>query len=147
MKTLTLIIFMLMLSSCGQKKGAIKSNFKLIVGKQALSTPMNGGVFLETHELNLNEKKIYKLDSENSATFPTGTYNLLIVAFTGPLEKAGNTYCGAANNQALLSATSAVSITVKQSNCSDSKYLELISKLSGSSQWDSAKFDQGKWGP
>ncbi len=146
MKKFIFLILIILLNSCA-KKGTAKSSFKLVVGSQALATPMNGGVFLETHELSLDDKKIFKLDAENSATFPTGTYNLLIVAFSGPSEKSGSMYCGSAENAALLSASSSITITINQTNCNDAKYMDFISKLSGSSNWDAAKFDQGKWGP
>ena len=148
MKNVILLTFILLsFISCAPKKGGTKSSFKIIVGAAALSVPMNGGIFLETENTSSNHKAIIKLDAENSAIIPLGTYNLLFVAFTGPTEKTGTKYCGSLDNAVLQTTEASLTINLTQANCADSKYTDFINKLLGNSIWDSATFDNSKWGP
>ena len=142
-----LLLILLTLASCSQGKGS-KGSFKLILGN-TVATPMSGGAYVETEELTAFKKTLIKLDAENSAIIPLGNYNLLFVTFAGPGEHLGSMYCGSVNNTAFTTAASTVSVTISSAQCSESKYSELIFKLIGNSNsnWDSAKFDQGKWGP
>ena len=146
--TLMSLFILLVLSACSAKKAEVKSSFKLIIGAAALEVPMKGGVFVETEDLTQNLKNVIKLDTDNSATIAHGTYSFLFVAFTGPAEKSGATYCGAVSKASLISDTATIKVTINQTNCSQEKFQELISKITGSvSKWDVGVFDQGKWGP
>ena len=149
MKSVLIFTFILFsLASCAPKKSAVKSNFKIVLGKSALEVPMLGGAFIETFELTSLKKDIIQLDAENSATIPNGTYDIQIIAFSGPISKAGNMYCGSISKASLASETASLTITITQNNCSNSIYTEFKNKLLGTnSLWDSAKFDQSMWGP
>lgn len=148
MKNVFLITFIfLSLVSCSQKKSGTKSSFKIVLGASALSVPMTGGAFVETENLTSNIKNIVKLDAENSAFIPNGSYNLQFIAFTGPSEKSGIMYCGIVNNASLLTASATIAVTLTQASCSDAIYTEFKNKLLGNSNWDSATFDNSKWGP
>lgn len=146
-KTILFILLVLNLVSCSEKERT-KGNFKLVLGSAALAAPMSGGAYVETQDLVSFLKTIIKLDSENSAIIPHATYNMLFVTFAGPSERSGEMYCGAVQNASLLSATATITVTITQVECSKSKYAEMISKLTNNqiSNWDTAKFDQGKWG-
>ena len=147
MKNVLLITFItLSLISCSQKKGESKSTFKIIVGASAMNVPLDGGAWLET-ENNSGDKTIIKLDADNSAVIPLGHYNLLFIAFAGPVEKTGTMYCGAVANAALISPTATVQVTLSAASCPQSKYTDFKNKLLGNSTWDTSLFDQGKWGP
>ncbi|MEA9356027.1 lipoprotein [Bacteriovorax sp. PP10] len=145
-KILILLFILLTLASCSQGKKA-KGSFKLILGN-SVATPMNGGAYVETEDNNSLKKTLIKLDAENSALIPLGTYNMLFVTFTGPGEHLGSMYCGSVTNAPFTSAATTVSVSISTAQCSESKYSELITKIIGNSNsnWDSAKFDQGKWG-
>jgi hypothetical protein len=146
-KTLFFILLVFNFISCSQKEQT-KGNFKLVLGSAALTVAMNGGSYVETENLNSFLKTIIKLDSENSAFIPQATYNMLFVTFAGPNERSGTMYCGSVKNASLLSATATITVTITQAECLQSKYAEIISKLTNNqiSNWDTAKFDQGKWG-
>lgn len=147
MKKISILLFILLIFvSCAQEKKS-KGSFKLILGNSTTAT-INGGAYLETEDSNL-KKVLIKLDAENSALIPLGTYNMLFVAFAGPGDNLGKMYCGAVANAQLTSATTTISVSLNEAQCNDSKYSELISKILGNSNtnWDSAQFDQGKWGP
>lgn len=135
------------LNSCSQKAG-VKGNFKLIMGHAAMSVPMLGGAYVETEDTKTSSKALIKLDAEYSAIIPTGSYNLLFVTFTGPNIHSGTMYCGQVSNAVLSTAAASIAVNITAAACSQSLYTELITKIIGSStnNWDSAKFDQGKWG-
>lgn len=145
--TILLFITFLTFNSCSQKAG-VKGSFKLVLGHSALNIPMLGGAYIETHETALNSKELIKLDDEYSATIATGKYNLLFVTFSGPSLHGGTMYCGNVFNANISSAASILTVNISQTACSQNIYTELITKIIGnsSSKWDSAKFDQGKWG-
>jgi hypothetical protein len=145
-KILTILFILLTIASCSQGKG-VKGSFKLILGNN-VATPMNGGAYVETEDANTLKKALIKLDAENSALIPLGTYNMLFVAFAGPGENLGSMYCGSVANAQFTTAATTVSVSIGIAQCSESKYSELITKIIGNSNsnWDSAKFDQGKWG-
>lgn len=148
MKNAILLTFIfLSFISCSEKKSGVKKSFKIIVGATALAVPVSGGAFLEAENQTSGGKTIIKLDAENSAIIPLGTYKLLFVAFTGPSEKSGTMYCGSVDSAVLQSTTSSLEVTLSQANCPQSKYTDFIYKLIGNSNWDSATFDQSKWGP
>lgn len=146
-KTILFILLVLNFVSCSQKEQT-KGNFKLVLGSAALAVPMNGGAYVETEDLTSFLKTTIKLDSENSAFIPHATYNMLFVTFAGPSERSGEMFCGSVQNASLLSASATITVTITQAECSQSKYTEMISKLTNNqiSNWDTAKFDQGKWG-
>jgi hypothetical protein len=146
-KILTLLFIFLALLSCSKGKGT-KGSFKLILGN-SVATPMSGGAYVETEDLGTLKKALTKLDAENSTLIPLGTYNLLFVTFAGPGVNTGTMYCGSVANAQFTTAATTVAVTISNVQCSESKYSELITKIIGSSNsnWDSAKFDQGTWGP
>ena len=146
-KILHLILLVLIIVSCS-KKDQTKGHFKLVLGSAALAVAMAGGSYVETQDLTSLLKTITKLDSENSAIIPQATYNMLFVTFSGPTERSGDIYCGSVQNASLLSASATITVTISQAECTQSKYSEMISKLANNqiSNWDTAKFDQGKWG-
>ncbi len=148
MKNVILSTFILLsFISCSKKTSGTKSTFKIVVGAQTLGVPLNGGAFLETDDLSSQIKNIIKLDADNSATIPLGSYKLLFIAFTGPTEKAGTMYCGSIDNAILQNPTATLSVTLSQASCPQSKYTQFKNKLLGNSNWDSATFDSSKWGP
>lgn len=120
----------------------------MVVGRAALSVPMLGGAYVETEDLTTSGKSLIKLDAEYSAIIPNGNYNLLFVTFTGPTEHAGTMYCGKVANALFSSTAATISVNITAAACTQSIYTELITKIIGNSNsnWDSAKFDQGKWG-
>lgn len=137
----------LLLLSCSQKSVS-NSSFKLVVGRASQSVLLSGGSYVEIEDLNSKVKNLIKLDSENSAIIPYATYNMLFVAFQGPLAGEGNVYCGAVTNVTLSSSAATIAVNINEANCSSSQYQTLIEKLKNNqnSNWDQAKFDQGKWG-
>lgn len=147
MKTMSLLLFMILcLTSCSQEKKA-KGSFKLILGN-SVAQPMNGGAYVETEDSSTLLKTLIKLDAENSAIIPLGTFNMLFVTFTGPNLHSGTMYCGSVSNMTLSAIAATVNVNISAASCSQSKYSEIITKIIGNtnSNWDSAKFDQGKWG-
>ena len=142
-----LFITLFSLNSCSQKAG-VKGNFKLIMGRAALSVPMSGGAYVETEDTATSGKALIKLDAEYSAVIPTGSYNLLFVTFTGPSLHGGTMYCGQVPNAILSTAAASITVNITAAACAQSIYSELIIKIIGNSNsnWDSAKFDQGTWG-
>lgn len=149
MKVITILfIIFFSLSSCSKNAG-VKESFKLIMGHSALSTPMLGGAYVETENKLTSIKTIIKLDDEYSAIIANGNYNLLFVTFTGPNLHSGLMYCGKVSNTTFPATGESLSVTITKEVCSQSIYTELIIKIIGNSNlnWDSAKFDQGTWGP
>lgn len=146
-KMILFTLLVLNFVSCSQKEQT-KGNFKLILGSAALAVPMNGGAYVETEDLSTSLKTIIKLDSEYSATIPTGSYNLLFVTFTGPSLHDGTMYCGKVSNASFASASSSIAVSISKDTCAQNIYTDLITKIVGNlnSKWDSAQFDQGKWG-
>lgn len=142
-----LFLILFLLAACS--KNGSKGSFKLIIGQEVTDVPMSGGAYVETEDLSNGQKALIGLDAENSAVIPLGTYNLLFVTFLGPLKHSGIMYCGSVSKANLLSSTATISVSVTEASCSESIYSELIIKIVGNSNsiWDSAKFDQGKWGP
>jgi len=140
-----LLIAFFSLNSCSQKAG-VKGNFKLIMGHSAMSVPMSGGAYVETEDHATNGKTLIKLDAEYSAVIPTGSYNLLFVTFTGPSLHGGTMYCGQVPNAILSTVAASITVNITAAACTQGLYSELITKIIGNSNWDSAKFDQGKWG-
>lgn len=142
-----LFITLFSLNSCSQKAG-VKGNFKLIIGQAAMSVPMLGGAYVETEDTTTTTKALIKLDAEYAATIALGSYNLLFVTFTGPSEHGGVMYCGKVPNANFSSTAATVAVNITAAACAQSIYSELITKIIGNSNsnWDSAKFDQGKWG-
>jgi len=142
-----LFITIFSLNSCSQKAG-VQGNFKLIMGRASMSVPMLGGAYVETEDAASSVKTIIKLDSEYSATIPTGNYNLLFVTFTGPSLHEGTMYCGKVSNASFASASSSIAVSISKDACTQNIYTDLITKIVGNTnlKWDSAKFDQGKWG-
>ncbi len=118
------------------------------MGRAAISVPMSGGAYVETEDTATNAKTLIKLDADYSAVIPTGSYNLLFVTFAGPSLNSGTMYCGQVPNANLLSATASITVNISAAACTQSLYSTLITKIIGNSNsnWDSAKFDQGKWG-
>ncbi len=147
MKAQFIFIILFSFYSCSQKKSGTQSNFKIVIGAAALEVPMNGGAYLETFEKASGVKSLTKLDAENSAVIPYGSYQLLFVTFAGPLEKSGTMYCGAIDSAVLNSETATFEVSLAQSSCSEEKFIEIIKKLIGDSNWDSATFDNSKWAP
>lgn len=145
---LPLFFSIILIASCSQKKGAT-SSFKLVVGQAALVIPMYGGAYLETEERSTKSKSLIKLDAENSAFIPFGTYDMTFVTFSGPAAKSGNMYCGSVYNAPLLSPSATIDVTITMAECSQSQYTDLIAKIlnNQNSLWDTANFDQGQWGP
>ena len=151
MKTIILLfITFFSLISCSKKVG-VKENFKLIIGKSALSVPMLGGAYVETEDKATNIKTIIKLDAEYSAMIPNGSYNLLFVTFTGPAVHGGLMYCGKVSNANFSASGESLDVTITKEACTELLYSELIAKIIGNigstgQNWDSAKFDQAVWG-
>lgn len=142
-----LFIIIFSLNSCSQKAG-VKGNFKLIMGRSAMSVPMLGGAYVETEDLSTSGKSLIKLDAEYSAVIPTGNYNFLFVTFTGPAVHGGSMYCGKISNAIISNVSASIAVNISASECAQSIYSNLITKIIGNSNsnWDSAKFDQGTWG-
>lgn len=142
-----LFLIFLLLPACS--KNGSKGSFKLIIGQEVTNVPMSGGAYVETEDLSTAQKSLLVLDAENSAIIPLGTYNLLFITFLGPLKHSGTMYCGSVTKANLLSSTATISVSVSEASCSESIYSELIIKIIGNTNsiWDSAMFDQGKWGP
>ncbi len=144
--TLMSLFILLVLSACSAKKAETKSEFKLIMGMSS-NAPVAGGVYVATEEVSSGVIKIIKLDTENSASIPHGTYNLHIVTFAGPSVNAGNKSCGSVLNKSLLSEGESISVKITQAECSTAKFVQIISKILGqNSNWNSGVFDQAKWG-
>ena len=147
MKTAAItFIITLFLTACSNKKAEVKSSFKLIVGSAAMEIVMKGGAFVETEDQATKIKNLLKLDAEYSTNIPFGTYKMLFVTFSGPSEKSGTIYCGSVESTTLSTETATIKVSVAQAACTNSKYQELILKLTGGvSKWDTSIFDQGKW--
>lgn len=147
MKNVIALLFItLILSSCSAKKAETKSEFKLVMGMSA-NTPVNGGVYVATEEISSGVMKIIKLDADNSTSIPHGTYNLYIVTFAGPAVNTGNKSCGSVLNKSLISEGESISVKITQIECSTPKFIQILTKILGqNSNWNSAVFDQAKWG-
>lgn len=148
MKQLIIFTFItLLFASCAPKKSGTKSSFNLKLGN-IIGIQMNGGAYVQTEDLSTGAKNIIKMDADNSATIPNGTYNLLFVTFTGPTLHLGTQYCGSVNNIALLLPSASMTVTINQSLCTQANLIELIQKIVGSNNlWDSAVFGSSKWSP
>lgn len=148
MKNVFIILFsILLVASCSAKKAEkTKGEFKLIMGMGA-TVPVAGGAYVATDELVTNFSNIIKLDGENTASIPHGTYNLYIVTFSGPGLHGGNKYCGSALNKNLISQGESIAVSITQAACASEKFQQIITKILGqNSNWDSGVFDQSKWG-
>lgn len=143
---LILLLTTLLATSCSDKKGT-RGSFKLILGNN-LALSIGGGAYLETYDVSTSKKALIKLDAENSATIPLGTYSMLFVTFAGPALHQGTMYCGQVNNAVLNSSSATISVSINEALCNETQYKELIAKILGNPDkiWDTAKFDQGIWG-
>jgi hypothetical protein len=145
-KIFLIIISLFILGSCSKVakprtvKLTIASNSNAITAKPAI----DGGLILKlvksTGEISYVDMPAPPYD----VVLANGDWTLYAVGFTGSAAWSGTTYCGQA--QATLNGTDAtVTINATTPECADLPYSQLIA--SKNNNWDSALWDQSKWGP
>jgi len=142
------IIFLTLLglASCGNKRPSQK-NFKFYLGNSA--TAINGGAYIALVTNSASDPKIIKLDGDNSAIIPRGTYDLQVITFEGPEANSGEMYCGALLNTTFSTSAETLSVGITQADCTLAMYRKaiLILKTGIIPKWDADRFDLSKWGP
>lgn len=146
-KLLFFSILTFILIGCSDKPKT-KSGFKLVLGHAALETSSVGGAFVQTTDLGTQSKSLYKLDSENSAMIPHGTYTISAVIFSGPDVASGVMKCGSVSNINLASPEATVTINLLEENCQQTMYATMIleTKKNTTAKWNSDRWNLSYWG-
>ncbi len=136
----------ILIISCSQKSTS-KNTFRLILGHSAISA--SGGAYVDVIDAKSLKSTLYKLDSDNAAVIPYGTYTLLSVAFAGPGENSGVMSCGMIESATFNSPDSTLNISISVANCQQPVYAKTISTIlnKNASQWGLSLWDSSLWGP
>ena len=146
MKNLLILILLILISACGQKQTS-KSSLKIYIARFSALTG-GGGSYVNLIDKNTLNPLIVKLDASNTATVPYGVYDIIVVVFDGPGDKAGTQHCGAALSTNLNAPDVSLNIDVVTTNCSQAIYTNTLAILLPPvpALWETAKFDTDKWG-
>ncbi len=119
-----------------------------MLGHAALETSSAGGAFVQTTDLNTQAKSLYRLDSENSAMIPHGSYSFSAVIYAGPDVAAGTMKCGSISDVNLASPEATVTINLNEENCQHSMYATMIleTKKNTTAKWNSDRWNLSYWG-
>jgi hypothetical protein len=149
MRNLFLLLFILTFAASCSNKPKGQGSFKFVVGNRALDVFFAGGAYVEATDTATSIPTMYTLDATNSFTIPYGSYNLLVVTFSGPGINMGTMLCGSLTAVNFNSPDSTQTITINAAECSKTIYTKLISSLTQGiiPQWDSGKWDLNHWGP
>lgn len=144
--TIFILITAFALSACSQKQKA-KSNFKMTLGK-IVGAAMTGGAYLNAIDKGSSASKIIKLDAENSANIPYGTYDLILVGFAGPAQNNGAIHCGSVLNTSISTTAASFTVTLTEASCSETIYLKTVQELKKgiTSYWGTDRYDLSTWG-
>lgn len=146
MKIITILIILVLLSSCAKSNRA-KLNVKINLG--AISALYSGGIFINSINTANGSNTIFKADDTGVVSIPFGTYTFMVVAFSGPGPKEGTMVCGSTPEVILNTTESTVTVNVNNNNCADQNYNNFINSIFNTNiaLWDTAKFDNSQWGP
>lgn len=139
-----LLLLLFILGSCA--KSAKPRSVKLVVASNtsALSVAISGGLILKmdksTGESNLVELSAAPYD----VILANGEWTVYAVGFAGPGAWAGTAYCGQAKTT-LDGNDATLTINATSANCANVPFPQLIAAKK--TDWDSATWDQSKWGP
>lgn len=140
------ICALLILSSCSQKQQS-KSSFKILLGKTVTAT-LSGGAYVNTIDKAIAKNNIIKLDTDNSALIPYGTFDLLFVTFDGPEVNTGIMRCGSVLGRTFSVSTDTVTVTISENECANPLYSSTILELKKgtTAKWNYDRFDLSNWG-
>lgn len=139
-----LLIFLFILGSCA--KSAKPRTVKLMVASNtsAITASISGGLILKL-EKGTGESNIVELAAAPyDVVLANGDWTVYAIGFSGPGAWAGNAYCGQAKTT-LDGNDATVTINATTANCANTPYPQLIATKK--TDWDSATWDQSKWGP
>ena len=119
-----------------------------MLGHAALESSSAGGAFVQTQDLNSPAKSLFRLDSENSAMIPHGSYSISAVIYAGPDLASGMMKCGSISSVNLVSPEATVTINLNEENCQHPTYATMIleTKKNTTAKWNSDRWNLSYWG-
>lgn len=125
---LALLSLSLLLSGCMKGKQKVKQNFTFKVSALQAGIPLSGGSFVRA--ISSASNTLIKLDTNDSAEFPLGSWAFYTISYEGPAPMSGKKYCGSVSNVNLSQAAHDVSLTINEANCLSEPFLTLIADVS-----------------